>query len=56
MLLFLNNGATLIPHLNKFPPEGLGKAPFAYFMRKNGKNDVELTAENMMEVKDLKEN
>lgn len=50
MLLFMNNGATFIPHLNKFPSEGLGKGPFAYFIRKDDKNEIELTAENMIEV------
>lgn len=50
MLLFLNNGATFIPHLNKFPAEGVGKGPFAYFMRKHDNNETDLTPENMSEV------
>lgn len=50
MLLFLNNGATFIPHLNQFPPEGLGKGPFAYFIRKDSVDGNELTTENIAEV------
>lgn len=48
LILFLNNGALMIPHLNKFPEDGIGKGIFVYFLRIS--LNTELTVENLRDA------